>query len=294
MEVSLTNVQAIKSATYVLEEQGITQITGENSNGKSILIKAMSFIANNLIGDAEERETIINDYSDMAIIKMERLGMSLTITVTRERDNCRYVLVRKNGESISRSIREGGLDKLAEEFGWISFEGNVCLQIFETFGVMPFVNNRPSGDYDIVDYIITDKVANNFVDSYENITYPKFRQYVSELNSTISTCDRELQGITFYSITEYEDVLASLKRFQHNLPYLSVVEPRRLPITNLLKFVELLEIHPKKLPIFWTPPQAPTMTSLYSEISRLSTASNGRCPTCGSGLKNMEVCHHEV
>lgn len=292
MKVKLLNIQSIKSVEYDLTEKGITQITGENSNGKSILIKAMSFVANTHIKDKDERETIIKDDCPSGAIIMERQGMTLEVVVARIRENCYYKLKRATGEVITRTIREGGLEKLADEFGWTSFDGGVSLQIFETFGIMPFVNNRMSSDYEIVDYIITDKVASNFLENYEKVTYPAFKKFVSDLKHNIEVFQRNLDGITIYDIEKYENMLNRLKAFQRNINHLITYEPTRLPITKAFKYVNVNPIKVNRLPIYKIAPSTPKVNSLLSFISDLHTTMNGMCPTCGTKLKDREVCNH--
>jgi energy-coupling factor transporter ATP-binding protein EcfA2 len=290
--VELTNIQSIKSATYHLEEKGITQIIGENSNGKSILIKACIFITDTRIKDEDERKAILNWDSGMGTIAMMRDGMMLKVTVALEKENCRYELTRKNGEVISRTIREGGLEILADEFGWVTFEGNVCLQIFETFGIMPFVNNRETGDYAIIDYIITDRVANKFVDAYEGETYPAFKKYSVDLKSKIESSQRILDGITFYDIQKYEDVLFKLKKYQRNLAHLKIHVPTKLPITKAFRYIDIQPLRLTKLPIYRVAPAIPTLNSLKSYITDFYNAAQGVCPTCGTKLIEMEVHSH--
>lgn len=292
MKVKLLNIQSIKSAEYDLTEKGITQITGENSNGKSVLIKAMSFVANTHIKDKDERETIIKDDCPSGAIIMERQGMTLEVVVARIRENCYYKLKRATGEVITRTIREGGLEKLADEFGWTSFDGGVSLQIFETFGIMPFVNNRMSSDYEIVDYIITDKVASNFLENYEKVTYPAFKKFVSDLKHNIEVFQRNLDGITIYDIEKYENMLHRLKAFQRNINHLITYEPTRLPITKAFKYVNITPIKVNRLPIYKIAPSTPKVNSLLSFIIDLHTTMNGMCPTCGTKLKDREVCEH--
>lgn len=290
MIVELINIQSIKKATYILEEKGITQITGDNSNGKSILIKAMSFVANTNIKDKDERESIINDNSTLGSITMERNNMRLKVVVSRARENCYYELTRSNGSVITRTIREGGLELLAEEFGWVAFDGNICLQIFETFGVMPFVNNRASSDYEIIDYIITDKVANDFIETYESITYPAFKKYASNLKSTVDNVERTLSSITFYDIPKHEDILYKLKNYQRNLEYIKICNVEKLPITKALKYVEINLINVVRLPIFKIIPLIEETISLSRLLDDYHLALNGKCPTCGTKLKDREGC----
>lgn len=294
MLVELTNIQSIPHAVYQLDEKGITQIIGENSNGKSIIIKACTFVTDTRIKDEDERRALLNWDANVGVIQMSREGMKLKVTVTMERENCRYELTRKSGEVISRTIREGGLEILADEFGWVTFEGNVCLQIFETFGIMPFVNNRETGDYEIIDYIITDKVANNFVDEYESQTYPAFKKYAGDLKAKVESSQRVLDGITFYDIQKYDDILFKLKKYQRNVAHLMVYTPTRLPITKAFKYIDVQPITPTRLPIYKVAPTVPTLKSLKSFVKDFYTAAQGLCPTCGTKFIDMEDHVHEV
>lgn len=294
MLVELKNIQSIGHAVYDIPETGITQIVGENSNGKSILIKAMAFIANSLIKDKEERETIIKDGMDSGIIKMSRNGMTLTVVVSRQRENCIYKLERSDGSTIQRTIREGGLEKIAEEFGWIAFDGRVCLQIFETFGIMPFVNNRLAGDYEIMDYIITDKVANAFIENYASETYPKFKEMVNTYSVTVENCDKMLASISIYDVEAYTEMLQRLNKYKHIVPFMKVCEPSKLPITKYFQYARLTPIEPLKLPVFRIIPELQPLRDLTNEVSNLNLALSGTCPTCGVNFKELEVHSHEV
>lgn len=281
MIVELQNIQSILNATYDLSEVGITQVVGENSNGKSILVKAMSFVANTLIKDQDQRDALITDGYNAGKIIMSRNNMKLSVTITRERENCRYELLRASGEVITRTIREGGLEILADEFGWITFDGNICLQIFETFGIMPFVNNRQSGDYEIMDYIITDKLANNFVENYEKVTHPTFKEYVKGLKEKLEVARRQLSGITYYDIDAYQDMQYKLRKYQQNIQHLKVINLERLPITKAFNYIDVEEYIPTRLPIYTIIEEAPTMVSLLKDIKEFNEAYEGVCPTCG-------------
>lgn len=287
MLVRLENIQSIRRAEYNLEEKGVTQIIGENSNGKSILIKAMAFIANNLISDKDERETLINDHSDFGTIELEREGMRLFVRVDRSRENCYYRFTSSNGSSITRTIREGGLDKLAEEFGFVSFDGGVCLQIFETFGIMPFVNNRISSDYEIIDYIITDKVASAFVDNYQAITFPAFKQAAANLKNNIAITQNRLQQMTFYDIPRYEEMKRKLKFYSSVIQYMSPCSLKKLSIPVPIKYGNLKPVELKKLPMLTIIKPCEQLLSVKKHMEDYLTALSGVCPTCGTEYREV-------
>lgn len=100
---------------------------------------------------------------------------------------------------------------------------------------MPFVNNRESGGYAIIDYIITDKVANDFVDVYESQTYPAFKKY--------------------------EYILFKLKKYQRNIAQLITHTPTKLPITKAFKYIDIKPLIPNRLPIYIVAPPVPTLSS---------------------------------
>lgn len=77
LQVELTNIQSIAHAVYQFDEKGITQIIGENSNGKSIVIKACIFITDTRMKDEDERRAILNWNSNIGVITMYRNGVKL-------------------------------------------------------------------------------------------------------------------------------------------------------------------------------------------------------------------------
>lgn len=306
MLVELVNIQSIRKGSYDIAEVGVTQIIGENSNGKSVLIKAMSFVANGKIEDQEERDAIINDNCEVGYIQMSRNGMTLLVCVARHRDNCYYKLTRADGTSITRTIRESGLDKIANEFGWVSFSGNICLQIFETFGIMPFVNSTATKDYELIDYVTTDKVANDFVETYEKETYPEFKSIVSSLKVKLETINQQLSSITIYDTEKYELILSRLKSYSRNIGLINTIsitrlpitkavkyidiEPinvTRLPITKAFKYIDILPIKVNKLPIINIVIECDVLSSLSSYIEDYTKSINGYCPLCNTKFIDM-------
>lgn len=287
MIIELVNIQAITHAVYDFPDAGVVQITGENNNGKSILIKAIAFVANTLITKNEERESIIKDDCSYGTIYMIRGEQKLLVYVSRERGECYYQYTTST-LNVKRTIREGGLDKLASAFGWSTFSGGLCLQLFETYGVLPFVNNSAACDYEIIDEIITDRVANDFVQNYSSITYPLLRDAVAKYKQNVESCERELKAITVYDVAKYELMAARLRRYQEIVQYMIPYVPAKLPITKYMKYGTLKPVHMVKLPIFRIFPVLEAPVSLSSYISSLHTALSGSCPTCGTKISEME------
>lgn len=290
MIVQLRNIQSYKDYNIVIDEPGCTQIVGDNSNGKSVLCKAMSFISKGDIRIESKRASIINDNCESGSITLSRNGMILNIMIHRVRDNCMYELTRPDGSVIRRTIREDGLDELVDEFGLVTFDGNICLQIFETFGQWPFINTKLSVSFEIMDYIITDKVASDFVDNYTKVTLPAFKERLSTLKRLQSANDEKLRSIVYYDKDTYVNLSKRMGSYARNLEKLKIYEPKRLPIFKTMKYVDFTIYTPRRLPIYKIAPEVPTMVSLHKVIDDYVKISNGECPTCGTLLKDRVVC----
>ena len=295
MRITLKDVQSIKYAVYDIEEKGVTQIIGENNNGKSILIKAMAFIANTHIKKKNKREPLINDACNQAYILIERLGMKLEVCIARQNENCYYRFTDTDGSTIIRTVREAGLDKLADKIGFKTYSNNVCLQIFETFGIMPFVSNTEQGDWEIIDSIISDKVANDFVETYSQITYPKFVETVKYLKMKLEDVQRRFSDITFWDIEKYSDLSKRLSEYQRNVQHFVNYTPTELPVLSILNCIDVPLFEPIELPIFWVIPQVEDLRDLTNEINTYSKLYNGVCPTCGTLLRlTGGECKHDI
>lgn len=288
MRIELVNIQSIAHAVYDIPETGVTQIKGENSNGKSILIKAVAFVAKTLIEDAREREDLIKDGTSFGEIIMERGDFKLKVHIEKERLSSYYEFSNiKTGNSMKRNPREGGLEQIAEAFGFITFSKQVSLQIFETFGVMPFVNCTPAIDYQIMDYVISDEVGNDFVEKFTTITYPLFKEYVGRLKIKKEAAERQLENTTFYDIDKYQGIVDKLKSYYRNVSNLVYYEPTEIFVPTAVKYAEVPEYNPTEVPIIHLiePLEAKDITD---ELERYLRAVNGRCPTCNTRFVDMK------
>lgn len=287
LRIELLNVHAIEHAVYELEESEVTVIYGDNSNGKSILFNAIAFVLNGLIKDETERKTLIRDNQTRACIRMERNGLTLDVVIEEERTNCKYILKRADGTIIERNLRTKGMDKLASEFGWILPIKDVNLQLFETFGVMPFVNNTPAGDYEIVEAIISDPVGDAFIEKYSTITHPKFKEYSKDFKNRLNALENELKAIVMYDVEYYEEQAKLMKKLLKNVQHLKVFKPERIKIPEKTLFYDVKCFTPKKVPVYYIVEPLTGHVSLGSLIDNLNEVLSGKCPTCGTELRDI-------
>ncbi len=300
MNVILTNIQSIKSGVFSFPDKGLVQIKGDNSNGKSILIKALSAVVTLKILDEDERQALINDKEMTAYILIEHNGAKLLVQLSRERINCAMMLERASGEKTTRTFRDGGLSELIYEFGFRCYGKNsVCLQLYETFGLMPFVNTTKTMNGEIVESITEDKIAKEFLKNFKEITYPTARQRIKDFDEKIAQAERIKNMITLFDYQAYEEICGRLWQLYEVLKNFTAIELQKL---SLLPKLEILPVKVMTLEKIDMPPKAgrPELKpfrlnrlellheingfdepdNLSQLIADMSDLRSGRCPTC--------------
>jgi hypothetical protein len=289
LKVTLKRVQSIIDAEYELEEEGITQITGANSNGKSILFKALQFTALCQIKDKDQRLPMINDDSKDCDIILERNGYTLWNHAHEDRDYCYYMLKRPDGTSITRNIREGGFEKLVDEFGFAVYGNNsVCLQVSDTFGLIPFVSESYGLNYEIVESIISDPTANAFVELYASRTFPKLKEYIAALKNQLAYNESLLKTITFYDDTKLEYYKREMESLLKNLQCVKPLSVEPIPFIENSSILEMIHMSLPMLPIVEMVEKIEHLESLEDLIVAYSSIKEGICPTCKQTIMTIK------
>lgn len=312
MKITLRNIQSIENAIYEFPETGVVAIKGGNSNGKSILVKTLQAITSLKIMDKEVRRALVNDNCDEGVVVMEARGRVLIVKLNKEDRNSSYVaLQRKDGTRIIRTLREGGVEELLHEFGFRMYNNNeVCLQIYETFGPMPFVNRSAVADGEIVEAHTEDSIAKDFMTKFKEITHKKAKTLVSGLNDKINAWEQAKATIILFDYSKYEHASQEMEKHLGILDSLDVIDLSELCVPSSIDIIDIPEVELKKI---YPPPKVavvdlsqPNFESMalvdfltYEEdlvsmsgiVNELHDLLNGVCPTCGKLLLDKhEVC----
>ena len=301
MNIILENIQSIKKATYPLPDTGFVQIQGGNSNGKSILVKTIGAVASLQIMDNEKRRALINDQSTQGSITIEYKGKVLVIILHEDRNQCIVALRRNNGEQITRTFRDGGIEELLNEFGFRTYNKNkICLQVYETFGLMPFVNTSTTENGEIVEAVTEDSIAKEFLTNFKEVTHKQAKEMVKTLNDKIANVQRYRESLLIFKYEEYERLSKEMREIYEVIKYLEPLELVKPVVPPRIRFIEL-ELPELKKPII--PPRVefvdfslgsltkPPIARVFELCDRLVDPRNivqqlvqikqGVCPTCG-------------
>lgn len=295
MKIIIKNMMAIKEATFDINEVGVHLFVGENSNGKSILGAVLSNIVLGRISNDDIRESIINDDAQSGSILLVRDNVALHVTVHRELSRTIYVYAdcSPTGEILSktvRSFREGGTKELLSKFGFVFYD-DLCLQITETYGLLPFINTSLKLNGEMVKDHVTDTVAKRFIDNYKNITYGALTAKNRELRNEYKSLQQKLERIVVYDtdlysewlskLRYYYDILADLVSFEYKplelIPTVTFIDVEPFVVSDLSDLLSISGIETFYFKVNSNP--------LYEYVKVL----HGVCPTCGKPLLERGV-----
>ena len=282
IQVYLKNIQAIGEYMFRFPDHGIIQFFGDNSNGKSILGKALSAIVFQKLKHDDERLPLINDNAQDALFGIQYGGKQLIVVIHRIMDNCIYQLVREDGSKIARKLLDDGIDEMLREFGFLIYDKRqICLQFCETFGAMPFVNTSDASNGEIVNSVITDIPSEQFIESYK-ITFNEAKVMMKQYNDTIVAHQRRLDMIKPINTDGFSELARRMKRcfaINRAMPHIEEIDIDFVPILHF-DIPEIQEVEEEYIPYFvdYEAKEISSYDLMFDELNKLA---RGVCPTCG-------------
>ncbi len=291
MKIRLVNIQSFVDVEYDFPDAGLVQIVGDNSNGKSILEKVLKSIATLGFVNQAERDSLIRDGELEGKVYIEYKGKGLLVKLNRDRNLCVVSLMRKDGQGIARTIREGGLSELIEEFGFRTYgKKTITLQLHETFGIMPFVNTGDALNYEIVDSVTTDSVAQSFLTNFKEITYKQASELKKTYKGKIDNLTLTLNNIAMYDYVAYEALLENLRKIYKIVKNLKSVHLEKIIAPPKVKYIDVQPIKLEKIKHVTFIPRLEKPVRLTDTLKRIQDYEQGVCPTCGRPFKLGDLC----
>lgn len=287
-KIDLINVQAIGEAHIVMEDNTINVFTGNNSNGKSIVSKVIEYLSKGDLIHKDVREALIKDSAEQAVVLMTLGSRQLGLVLTRELNKSVVMLVpdlaRENeqGGRIVRPLSDSkGVELMVREFGLRTYNnGEICLQLAPTFGPIPMVTTSGKTNNDMVDDITIDKVADEFLSSFANITFPTFKERKKRLSRDIEKYDMLLKNMEQYDWKKYDEIYNEMDRLYSLMRGWSDLDIENIPLPLEVVVVPDLEIEniPLPLPEYFS--YAEYIPNIEKELDDLIALEQGVCPTC--------------
>lgn len=227
--IKLTNIQAIKEGEVHFDNNEIVEFIGDNSNGKSIITKVLTYICEGSIFTKKVRKDVINDESNIGefyIIDTAR-NKVLGFILYREGTDSLIIWGNKDNPQQRRGV-EGGLKEILYDFGFrIYQDGDVCLQLFPTWGAIPFITTSGKTNSEIYNDLISDKMAEEFLSLFDEITYKLFKLKNKELNEDIARVKGQINTINAFDYRPLEELAAKIETGLKELNGLAPINLRK-------------------------------------------------------------------
>jgi hypothetical protein len=174
--------------------------------------------------------------------------------------------------------------KLVRQFGFrVYANGDICLQLHPTWGAIPFITTSGAVNDAIVQDITIDKVADNFLKSFQTITYPVFKDRVAKLQKEHDHAQTILETMEAYDWHAYDDIYNRMSTVYQAIKDYQYMQLDDIPVPNLsILPVQHLEI--ENIPIVNVYDLCQNIEPIKEELEAYVEVLNGVCPTCGKPL----------
>lgn len=280
---------------------GIVVLSGENSNGKSVVVKATRYLLSGKLNKPRVRSALVNHNATCAeIIYVRSDDTVLTVRISRSASTT-YVMYASPGEEpITKYISDKSYLDLVHKFGWhYDKEWGISLNIAENDDSLLFYKTSHKVNGSVVQTATTDTVAEGADINIDNtlkevrVLRSNYIEQISTINTTLSGlkiepveplherksklewCLRNLKHIVFPKIP---DILPIPKLRYVNVFYPTLSDIKPIPNVKYVKIydLELPEVvYPKVVDI------SVNIPDIVQVALDLKDLREKRCPTCG-------------
>lgn len=286
--ITMKNLQCIGEAVIEFDNQSIIEFTGDNSNGKSVLSKTLDVILSGEVRDKTTRKELINDNCEEAFLSIQYETRILLVRLHVEVSQS-YIAYYPNSNDLQKCYARplgdwDGCKILIDKFGFKTYaSGSISLQVMPTWGAIPFITTNGAVNYEIVDDITRDKVAEEFLAAFQNYTYPTFRQLIANKQQQLDMSKTVLESIVDYDVEGLDTAIKEMRDIYEVISHISYLNLENVPIPD----ISIIELSPLELiapPIVEAVPMFPNLEPIGKELDDLLDILNGVCPTCGKPL----------
>lgn len=288
LSIDLKNIQAIGEAHIVIEDNSIVEFTGDNSNGKSVISKVIEKLTSGDIRHKEVRLTLIKDGYDQGVVLFTHNAEQLGVILSYETKDS-LVMYRSNvakpDEYIARSMSDAdGVSELVNKFGFRTYaNGDICLQLAPTFGAVPFVTTSGAINDEIVQDITTDKIADEFINSFQTITFPIFKDMIARKKKERENYQVVLDNLESYNWHDYDSIYNRMKEIYDAIGTYVYTHLEEVPIPDL-SIIPVQHFELEQLPVIQYYDLCEHIYPIDKELKDYIDIINGVCPTCGRRL----------
>lgn len=293
--VVMTNIQSHVHTVMEFPERGIIRFMGDNSNGKSVMVKVLQDVVSNNISRPANRRSIIrrgNSYGELLLESYD--GNTLFVHIALEAAQTYAELTMGDNPLVRRYLADKAIPLLVREFGWhYDDHCGVSINIHNDTDGLLFVDTKKSINFELLAGMRSDAFSEAALVEIERLV-KETKQKRDEMQHAY-----EIAEATFLSL-QYWDVDEEAKIRDECLYYASLLENLTVPAVPVFELTRAPRLYPafKPAPSMEIPKLYPPMqqqpTNAAAILVDIAQIVNGVCPTCGRALYEGGHSHEVV
>lgn len=263
---------------------------GENSNGKSVIVRCTRDIVMDNIKKPKVRAELINRQATFGEITYVR-GDDVVLTVHLDRAAANtYVSLRRVGEDtpIVRYLADKNYMELVREFGWhVSSDIGISLNIAEGDDALLFYKTTNKLNCAVLQSATTDPVADQVIETFQTVLTDA-RRLKDTSATSIRTLEAALRELKVYDVDALRTRREKLDYYKRNLQAIYIPT---IPEIKAVPNVKLARVHVPRMPKISYPKiynikcSIPDIRDIAADIKSLRER---KCPMCGRGFDNCD------
>lgn len=284
-QIITRNIQNHKEVVVDLPPSGLIVFTGDNSNGKSVIVKITKAILNGDIRKPKKRASLVNRNSTFGeAIYTRDDDVKLTLHLTREAATTYISYTAPGEEPITRYLSDKSYEDLVERFGWhYAKNSDISIQIAEADEALLFYKTKYTVNGDIIHTATTDSAANKAVENMQQ-TIKDARSFKDDSVTKVRVMQASIADLKIFDI---EELTAKRDKLTKLYKTLSTIYFPTIPEIKPVPKVKFVSVHQPTIPSIKYPKivkvdcNIPDIIPVAMELKDLR---NRKCPTCGRGF----------
>lgn len=296
--ITVKHLQSIRDEVKLeFPESGVVIFAGDNSGGKSIIMKVLSSAIACQYNNKQLRNAHINREHRWGELILETYKNDvLTIHLDREAKFTYYILKSEGKGEVKRYLADKHLDSLIEAFGFhYNKDRDISLNIRRILESMPFVTTSGVTNLDLLNSAAVENAAQTAEKGIGD-TLKELKELKTAVSTKLESLKYEYDSLKIINIKELEKYRETLNKLKitilklkvplppkyYEIYKLEVLENFRIPLApNLIQINNIGDI--SKLINY---PRLPELESLIEVINMIKEK---KCPTCGRAIEIGDV-----
>lgn len=284
-QIITRNIQNHAEVVLDLPATGLIVLTGDNSNGKSVVVKVTRALVMNELKKPRKRASLVNRKCTFGeAIYTRDDDTVLTVHIAREASGTYLSLAKPGEEPVVRYLADKTYMDLVRTFGLhVAGESGITLNIAEADEALLFYKTPYKTNYEVIQIATSDSKANAAAEQLSN-TLQEARNFRDQCAASARAIQPALQDLKIYDV---EVLRAKREKMFRYYKILSKLYFPTLPEIHAVPKVRFVAVHTPQLPkIKW--PKVRSVSCTIPDIlpiaRELKAVKEGKCPTCGRGF----------